>query len=264
MKAIVFLGGGRITGALAAGLRLAGDRREIVVYDRHPDKLRVLRRESRVEIARDVKEAVERASVLVVAVRPASVEEMLRQVGACGARPGLCVSLAAGIPLKNLKKWMSAPNRWARAMPSPVCRIGRGFTPVCFDRAVSKDERVRVRRMFERVGPVLELAESQFDAITAASSPTHGYHALAWLAHAAQDAGLDQKTALMAAAHALADGIHYWRASGVELAELLEEAATPGGIAAATMAAMDRARYGRAVEKGILAGIRRARKNARL
>jgi pyrroline-5-carboxylate reductase len=48
MKATVFLGGGRITGALCAGLRLAGDRRKIVVYDRHPEKLKALRRESHV------------------------------------------------------------------------------------------------------------------------------------------------------------------------------------------------------------------------
>ena len=46
MKATVFLGGGRITSALAAGLRLAGDAREIVVYDRNPAKLRALRREA--------------------------------------------------------------------------------------------------------------------------------------------------------------------------------------------------------------------------
>ena len=43
MKATVFLGGGRITGALVAGLRLAGYAGEIVVYDRNPEKLRALR-----------------------------------------------------------------------------------------------------------------------------------------------------------------------------------------------------------------------------
>ena len=42
-NAIVFLGGGRITGALLAGLRLAGYGRPIVVHDRHARKLRQLR-----------------------------------------------------------------------------------------------------------------------------------------------------------------------------------------------------------------------------
>jgi pyrroline-5-carboxylate reductase len=264
MKAAVFLGGGRITGALVAGLRLSGYQREIVVYDRHGEKLRALRREARVEIARDLKSAVARAEMLIVAVRPRSVKEMLGEVAACGVRvPKMCVSLAAGVPLRNLRAWLGPGVRWARAMPSPVCRIGLGFTPVCFDRGVRKSERVRVRRLFARVGAVVDLPEGQMDAITAAASPTHGYHALAALAKAAQDAGLEGKMALLAAAHALCNGIGYWRESGESLDDLLQEAATPGGIAAATMAVMDEAGYARVVKSGIRAGVKQARRNAR-
>lgn len=261
---VAFLGGGRITGALAAGLRLAGDRREIFVYDRHPEKLRSLQRESRVKIARDLRFAVERADILIIAVRPRSVKELLAQVTACGAEPPrLCLSLAAGIPLQNLCAWLGPPVRWARAMPSPVCRIARGLTPVCFQRGVTKAERACVRDPFVRVGQVLDLPETQFDAITAAHSPTHGYHTVATLAKAAEEVGLDSKTALIAASHALGDGIAYWRQSGETLDELLKEAATPGGIAAATMAAMDKSGYARVVSDGLKAGIKQARKNAR-
>lgn len=264
MKATVFLGGGRITGALAAGVRLAGDCRSMVVYDRHAEKVRALGRESRVEAVLDLKCAVERAEMLIVAVRPGSVQEMLAEVVACGARPPrFCVSLAAGIPLKNLQTWMPDV-RWVRAMPSPVCRIGRGLTPVCFDRGVTKRERAAVRKFFAQVGPVLELREEQMDAITAAHSPTHGYHALAVRAKAAEEAGLDRKTALIAAAHGLADGIEYWRVSGEKLEKLIAEAATPGGIAAATMAAMDEAGYQNAVAGGMRAGVEQARKNGEL
>jgi pyrroline-5-carboxylate reductase len=264
MKATVFLGGGRITGALCAGLRLAGDKRKIVVYDRHPEKLKALRRESRVEIARDLQSAVAEAGLLIIAVRPGSVKEMLREVEACGtAPPTLCVSLAAGIPFRNLRKWLSSPVRWVRAMPSPVCRIGRGLTPVSFDRGVTKSGRAHVRKLFALVGPVIDLPESQMDAITATHSPTHGYHALANLAEAARRAGLNRKAALIAAAHALSDGIAYWRESKSELDELLHEAATPGGIAASTMAAMDQAGYARVVRKGVSAGIAQARRNAK-
>ena len=264
-KATVFLGGGRITSALVAGLRLAGDEGEIVAYDRHVEKLRALRRESRVEMARDLKSAVERAEMLIIAVRPASVMGMLDEVAACGAAlPKLGISLAAGIPLRNLRARLGAAIHWVRAMPSPVCRIGRGLTPVSFDRNVTKVERIRVRRMFEQVGPVLEIPDRQMDAITATHSPSHGYHALAMLAKAAERAGLDRATAMTAAAHALSDGISYWREIGLSLVDLLQEAATPGGIAAATMAAMDEAGYARVVESGIRAGVRRARTNAKL
>ncbi len=264
MKAVVFLGGGRITSALAAGLRLAGNKQAIVVYDRHPEKVRALRRESRVDVARDLKSAVERAERLILAVRPASVMQMLDEVAGCGAAPPkLCISLAAGIPLRNLRARLGPSIHWARAMPSPVCRIGRGLTPVSFDRSVTKAERVRVQRMFEQVGPVFELADRQMDAITATHSPSHGYHALATLAKAAERAGLDRATAMTAAAHALGDSISYWRESGESLDDLLHEAATPGGIAAATMLAMNEGGYARIVERGIHAGIRQARRNAK-
>jgi pyrroline-5-carboxylate reductase len=261
-RPILFVGGGHITSALCAGLRLGKYPREIVVYDRNPDKLRALRTESRVIIAHDLKQALARAEILIVAVRPASVPAVLKEMAGIGTWPRLCMSLAAGIPLATLRGLFKNPAHWVRAMPSPVSRIGRGLTAISFDAAVSATERARVRELFETVGQVIEVPERSFDAFTATYSSSHGYHALATLAFAAQRAGLDRKTALTAAAHALADGIHYWRESALSVEELLHEAVTPGGIAAATMAAMEKGGYRQAVQKGIHAGITQARRNA--
>lgn len=264
MKAIAFLGGGRITSALTAGLRLAKYDNEIVVYDRNPEKLRALRREARVETARDLRTAMLRAGMLIVAVRPESVAGILDEIADCGvAPPRLCVSLAAGIPLKNLRSRFRPVVHWVRAMPSPVCRVGRGLTALSFDRNVTSSERSQVQKFFEQVGAVVQITEKQFDAFTAVYSSSHGYHALATLAAAAKDAGLDRATALSAAAHALGDGILYWRQSGKAVTDLLREAATPGGIATATLSAMNAAGYARAVRSGIRAGVRRARRNAK-
>src|SRR3954451_24822703 len=130
IRPTVFLGAGRITSALIAGLRLAGDRRRLLVYDRNREKMRRLRQESRVEIASDLATAIAFAGMLVVAVRPGSVPELLSQIAACETRPRLCVSLAAGVPLSNLRAALPAAH-WVRAMPSPVCRIARGLTALC-------------------------------------------------------------------------------------------------------------------------------------
>lgn len=264
-KATVFLGGGRITSALIAGLRLAGYNGCIIVHDRNPEKLRALRRESGIEIAHDLKSAVARADMLIVAVRPLSVAEMLDEVARTGAvsKPILAVSLAAGIPIQKLRARLGPPVQWARAMPSPVCRIGCGLTAVAFDRQVPKRSRDRVRKFFAQVGPVMEISEDRFNIFTATFSPSHGYHALAALAKAAENAGFGGGLALTASAHALADSIFYWRESGEDLDVLLGEAATPGGTAAATMAAMDDAGYARAVASGLRAGVERGRRNAR-
>jgi pyrroline-5-carboxylate reductase len=261
-RPILFVGGGRITSALCAGLRLGKYPREIVVYDHNPDKLRALRDESRVTIAHDLNKALPRAEILVVAVRPGSVPGVLQEIADTGTWPRLCVSLAAGIPLAALRRSLGNPAHWVRAMPSPVSRIAQGLTAISFEPAVSITERKRVRELFEMVGQVIELPERSFDAFTAVYSSSHGYHALAALASAGQRAGLDRKTAQTAAAHALADGIHYWRESGLSVDELLQEAVTPGGIAAASMAAMDKTGYRQAVQRGIEAGITQARRNA--
>jgi pyrroline-5-carboxylate reductase len=264
MKATVFLGAGRITGALVAGLHLAGYKRPVIVYDRNPDKLRAIRRAFPVEAVRDLATAVERAGMLILAVQPASVADLLDEVVRCGAMPpAVAVSLAAGVPLKRLRTRLKPPVRWARAMPSPVCRIGRGLTAVTFGPGLASNSRKRVRELFAHVGLVVEIPESLFDAFTATFSPSHGYHALATLAKAAQGAGLDRKTSFTAAAHALAEGILYWRQSKESLANLLHEAATRGGTAAATMKAMDKAGYGKVIPRGLQAGVAQARRNAR-
>lgn len=262
MKAPVFLGGGRITSALVAGLRLAGYDRPIVVHDRHPRKLQKLKRQSRVIAEPDLQRAVAQAGLLVIAVRPDSVRDLVKQIGQLN-RSLLAVSLAAGIPLARLRAWLGPPVHWARAMPSPVCRTACGLTAITFDRHFPSSAKRAVRQLFARVGQVIEIPESKFDAFTVTYSSSHGYHALAALAAAAQKLGLDRKSALTAAAHALGDGVLAWRNGKIPLHRLLHEAATPGGVAATVMSAMDAAGYERIVERGLRAGIARARKNAR-
>jgi pyrroline-5-carboxylate reductase len=245
-------------------LRLSGYRGTIVVFDRNPEKPRMLRRECGIEVALDLKSAIEQAGMLIIAVRPADVAELLREVSQHVERTKsvLAISLAAGVPLGKLRQ-LGSSVRWARAMPSPVCRIAQGLTALTFDSSVTRPDRKRVRKFFEDVGAVLDIPENRFDAFTATFSSSHGYDALAMLAKAAESVGLDRKTALTAAAHALGDGILYWRRSGQTLNELLHEAATPGGIAAATMNAMHAAGYARAFTQGLRAGIKQARRNAK-
>jgi len=262
MSTIVFLGGGRITSAMLAGLRLKKTKHCLVVHDRNLSKLRELSKHYGVAVIPDLKNAVEQAEMLIVAVRPNSVAELLHSMGKV-ARPLLAVSLAAGVPLRILTRTLSSPVRWARAMPSPVCRSGRGLTGVTFPRTLPSRDRRRVVDLFASFGQVIEIPEGKFDAFTVTYSCSHGYHALDALAKAGQTAGLDRRTALVASAHALADGIVAWREGKGSLESLLEEAATPGGIAATTMAAMDAAGYRKAIAKGLRAGLSRARANSR-
>lgn len=263
MKPVVFVGGGRITRALLAGLRLANFRRSLVVYDHHPEKLPQLKKLYGIGVERDLDRAIAEAGIVVIAVRPKTLRGLLEEIG--GVHRTLpIISLVAGVPLARLQKRLPAPVRWARAMPSPACRGRRGLTALTFGRDFPAGAKQEVRKLFAAVGQILEIPERNFDAFMVTFSCTHGYHALAALSAAAERSGLDKKTALIAATHALADGIIAWKHGRISLEALLQEAATPGGIAAGTMQAMDRAGYQRTVLRGLAAGLSRARQNSKL
>jgi pyrroline-5-carboxylate reductase len=263
LSSTVFLGGGRITGILIAGLRLANYEKHIVVHDRHLRKLQQLKRAYRVQVETDLSRAVDRAGLLIVAVRPESIPVLLENIGQL-RRPVTAVSLAAGVPLADLRAKLGSSVRWARAMPSPICRFGCGLTALAFAPEFSSSAKREVTRLFARVGSVLKIPEGKFDAFTVTYSSSHGYHALATLAREAEKLGLDRQTALTASAHALADGITAFEEGTFSIDELLAEATTPGGIAAAVVLAMNAAGYRRAIARGLRAGVARARRNANI
>jgi pyrroline-5-carboxylate reductase len=150
MKATVFLGGGRITTALIAGLRLAGYEKPIVVHDRNAHKLRALKKKFRIIAEPDLSRAVAQADLLIIAVRPDAVHNVLveTQLAASQARQRkrtlIAISLAAGIPLAQLRTNLGPPFRWVRAMPSPVSSSGNGLTALAFARDLTQAQRRQV------------------------------------------------------------------------------------------------------------------------
>jgi pyrroline-5-carboxylate reductase len=263
MKATVFLGGGRITSALLAGLRTANYGATLLVYDRHPQKLRQLRKLYGVATERNLRQALAQARILVIAVRPASLSDLLDDIGVLN-RPAIAISLAAGVPLAKLQRRLGPPVVWARAMPSPACRNGRGLTALTFPPNFPPQGKREIKNLFAAVGQVVTIPERQFDAFTVTYSCSHGYHALAALAEAGESLGLNKQTAVIAAAHALADGVLHWKGGNLSIQNLLREAATPGGIAAAVLKSMDRSGYKKSLKQGLAAGFSRAKTNSKL
>src|SRR5437763_16963311 len=172
-EATVFLGGGRITSALVAGLRLSGYGQPIIVHDRHAQKLRKLKRQYGVVIEHDLRRAVDQAHLLIIAVRPDGIGRLLDAIGSV-KRPITAISLAAGVPLAKLRARLGPAVRWARAMPSPVCRGGRGRTPIAFEPAVSPGLRRHVKQLLESGGQGIELPGRQYGADTVTDPSAHG------------------------------------------------------------------------------------------
>jgi pyrroline-5-carboxylate reductase len=265
-QGIAFLGGGRITAALIGGLRKSGANLRIVVHDRHPDKLARLEREFGVSVERDLHGALRGFQFWIIAVRPRSVPDLLSAIRAelpSVSGSIVAVSVAAGVSLTELRKSLGPPVRWARAMPSPATSTLNGLTALAFDQKFPPFAKKDVRELFSRLGNIVEIEDSQFDVFTATFSVSHGYHAMSALVRAAQNAGLDSKTAELAAAHAIGDAINSWRVHERSLRELLLEAATPGGIAAAVIASLEKDGYTDAIERAVRAGIAQAKTAAK-
>ncbi len=263
MNAIVFLGGGRITAALVAGLRRAAQKDwtcgRIIVHDRNPGKARALASRFAVDAEPSLSRALEQAGMLIVAVRPNDVVPLLDATGPIRIGTA-CVSLAAGVPLRVLRRASGRRVVWARAMPSPACRTGRGLTALVFDRAFPRRERQRVRDLFARMGAVVEIPEREFDAFTVVYSTSQGYHALAARMRAARKLGLSPRCAFLAAAHGLAEGVRALEENPGATEKLLAEAATPGGVAAEVMRVLRAGGYDGLVERAYRAGLLRARR----
>ncbi len=258
---LVFLGGGRITTALLSGLRQAKFRGSIVVHDRNAHKLAQLRRAFGITTESDLNEAVKLAGILIIAVRPQDLPSLLASLPSI-TRPMPALSLAAGMPVAVLRKLAGPPVHWARAMPSPTARNRQGLTALTIPREYPTEARRGIEHLFTSVGEIIHIPDRQMDAWTVTYSSTQGLYALQALATAGQRLGLSRRVALVAAVHALGHSIAAWREGDVPLAELLHEAATPGGIAAECMAALDSGGYPKLVERALRAGVKRARQFA--
>jgi pyrroline-5-carboxylate reductase len=259
---IVFLGGGRITSALLAGLTAAKFRAKFVVHDRHSHKLQRLQKEFGITAEPSFESAVKRAALLILAVRPQSACELLRSMPALQQNLP-AVSLVAGVTLKRLHTWSPPRLRWARAMPSPACRTRHGLTALTFQPRYPRPARDLIESLCEAVGEVLHLPEARFDAFTVLYSVSHGQHTLHAMTRAGMSLGLPRNVAERAAAHALCESILSLRVSGVSLDELLQEATTPGGTSAAVIASLKKSGYAEMLERALGAGVRRAKELGR-
>jgi len=250
---------------MIAGLRLGKYAAPIAVHDHRAERMRLLRRTYGATEQPDLATGLRAAQLIVLALRPDSAEEMLRELddalerGGHRERPKTLVSVMAGLPLEWLRKRIRARVRWARAMPSPLCESGNGLTALAFGSGCAKETRAAVHGLFATFGQVIFLPERHFDAFTVIYSPSHGVHALSALADAGVEAGLSRKTALQAAAHALSGAEAALRIGSGDLNKIQRQAATPGGTAEATMAGMESAGYRKAVAQGVQRGIARAR-----
>lgn len=233
---IVMLGCGKMGGALIGQWLTGGARFTVVDPAAHglPDAVRLVR---------DVSElGEERFDVVIVAVKPQMIDEVLPAYRAHLATGGYVLSIAAGCPIARIARLMGgAPV--VRVMPNLPAAVGKGVSGLCAGPGAAGAPLAHARTLMERTGAaVLVDDEDMIDRVTAVSGSGPGYvfEIARTYIEAAQEQGFAPEVARAmvlgtiegAVAMALAD-------PAAELAELRDSVTSKGGTTAAGLGALN-------------------------
>ena len=188
-----FIGGGNMARAIIGGLVAKGRRgAEIVVVE--VDAIARLRLVAEFGVSTVEKPGAELARVetLVFAVKPQQMREAAKAAAAHLTDP-LVVSIAAGIRLDDLSRWLGGLERLVRAMPNTPALVHAGVTGLYAPSVVGTADRAAAETLMSAVGAALWFEqEAELDAVTAVSGsgPAYVFYAIEALESAARELGL--------------------------------------------------------------------------
>ncbi|MGB5150826.1 MAG: pyrroline-5-carboxylate reductase [Mycobacterium sp.] len=275
MARIAIIGGGSIGEALLSGLLRAGRQvRDLVVAEQHPDRAKQLADTYSVLVA-SVPEAVDSAAFVVIAVKPADTESVTAEIAEAVAKAEgaseeqVFVSVAAGVSTAFYEAKLPAGAPVVRVMPNAPMVVGGGVSALAPGRFATPEQLKEVSTIFDTVGDVLTVAESQMDAVTAVSGsgPAYFFLFVEALVDAGVEAGLSREVATELVVHTMAgsaamllDRRDSTPAGSIDTsaAALRAVVTSPGGTTAAGLRELERGGLRSAVADAISAAKRRS------
>ena len=254
---IVFLGGGNMANALIGGMLKQGFvAADIHVIDPGAEARAKLSESYSVNCYASAAEAPAAPDVLLLAVKPQQMKEAVAPlVGRLGN--AVVVSIAAGLDMAALSRWLGGHRKIVRCMPNTPALIGAGITGLCALPEVNAAEREAADRVLRAVGTTVWIAdEAQMDGVTAlsGSGPAYVFLFIEAMQQAAADLGFTAEQGRQLAIETV-QGAAALAAQSSEPASILRERVTSKG--GTTEAALNKmAEMG--VKQGIVAGIKAA------
>jgi pyrroline-5-carboxylate reductase len=191
---IAIIGGGSIGEALLSGLLRAGRQvKDLVVAEKDHDRAKYLS-ETYSVLVTTVADAAENASFVVVAVKPADVSTIVEEIADAAAHAEsqsveqVFVTVAAGVTTDFYEAKLPAGAPVVRVMPNAPVVVGGGVSALAPGRFATTEQLKEVSAIFDAVGGVLIVPESQMDAVTAVSGSGPAYFFL--VVEALVDAGV--------------------------------------------------------------------------
>ena len=196
------------------------------------------------------------------AVKPQHLREAAAKSG-LAHNANLIVSIAAGVRLANLSKWLKGHTRLVRAMPNTPALIGEGVTGLyAFSPDVTREQRDQAETILGAVGATVWLTdESQMDAVTAisGSGPAYVFYFIEAVEEAARELGLPVQIAHRLVLDTFTGAAKLAATSPDPVAVLRERVTSKGGTTERALASMATDAVKQAIIRAIHAANERGR-----
>ena len=259
---ITFLGGGNMANALIGGMLKQGfPASDITVVDPGDEARSKLQQAFAVTCLPGTDQLANAGDLLILAVKP---QQMKEAVAPLSPKLGnaLVVSIAAGLDLAALSRFLGGHRRIVRCMPNTPALIGAGMTGLCALPEVDGNQRTAAERVMRAVGQTVWIDdESKMDGVTAisGSGPAYVFLFIEALQQAAADLGFTPEQGRQMAIETVLGAASLAAQSSEPASVLRERVTSKGGTTAAALQVMDE----KAVKPGIIAGIMAAEARGR-
>ena len=243
MSKIAIIGSGNMGEALLGGLLADGiaSAADLWATDVLGDRLTSLRSRYGIRIGADNREAASWANVVVLAVKPQTMNLVLNELKDGLSEETLVISLAAGFPLARIASILGGKRKLVRVMPNTPAIARAGASAIAVSPAVSSEEQALVSRLFEAVGSVVQVEERLMDAVTglSGSGPAYVFLVIEAMADGGVKMGLPRETALSLAAQTVLGAAKLQIDSKEHPGRLKDKVASPGGTTIAGLHALE-------------------------
>jgi len=256
---IAFLGGGNMAAALIGGLIAKGtDARSVAVVEVSPAARERLGARYPVHIATAPDAAMQRSDVVVLAVKPQDGKSALASIA---VHQQLVISIAAGLTLRTLSRWLGGHRKLVRCMPNTPALIGAGIAGLYALPEVSAEERRQAETILGAVGEVVWVPEENLlDPVTAvsASGPAYVFWMMEQLAASAEKLGLAADVSRKLALHTILGAAKLAASSTESPATLRKNVTSKGGTTEAALNVFDQEQLAERFRRAVEAASRRA------
>ncbi len=260
---IAFIGGGNMAQALIGGL--AGTltaAANIHVVDVIPATLDGLAQRFGVTTASAPSAALAAADVIVLAVKPQQMRDVVASLKPFVQSSQLLLSIAAGIRAADLSRWLGGHQAIVRTMPNTPALVGKGITGAVAMAGVSPDQRQMADAILRAVGETVWIDdEAQIDAVTAlsGSGPAYVFYFIEAMQQAAVELGLTAEQGRQLAQATFAGAAELAIRSDEPVSLLRERVTSKGGTTYAALQSMEASGIKSAIVQALHAAAARGR-----